>query len=126
MPRQAWFDGLAAGTSLACLIHCLALPLLIALIPALSELLRVPESFHRVALAFAVPASALALFLGYRRHHLINPVFPGVAGLALMASGAFAASSVLQETVLTVVGSLLVAAAHYLNWRLSKKRLAIF
>ncbi len=31
-----WFDGLAVGASVLCLIHCLALPIVIAALPALA------------------------------------------------------------------------------------------
>jgi len=116
--RQNWLDALAAGASLACLVHCLVLPLLIAALPMLGPVLDLPESFHRYALLLAVPASTVALAAGYRRHRAKSPVLPGMAGLALLALGAFAASPP-AETALSVAGSLLVAGAHLLNWRLA-------
>src|SRR3546814_17195654 len=45
----------ALGASLLCLIHCLALPLLFAALPALSSVIPVSRPFHLVMLAIAVP-----------------------------------------------------------------------
>ncbi|MCP1471240.1 hypothetical protein J3E64_002944 [Sphingobium sp. OAS761] len=120
--RQQLFDGLAIGASFICLIHCLALPLLIMLLPALAAYMVVPDSFHVWALVFAAPVSLLALSAGYRRHRGANPLLIALPGLALMAIGALAAPSQWMETALTVPGVLLLAIGHALNWH--KLRLA--
>lgn len=116
-PRQQLFDGLSIGASFICLIHCLALPLLIMLLPALSAFLVVPESFHVWALVFAAPISLLALSVGYRHHRAASPLLIALPGLALMAIGALTTSSQWMETVLTVPGVLLLAIGHALNWQ---------
>lgn len=113
-----WLDGVSVGASLLCLIHCLALPLLIAALPALARALDLREGFHLLVLAAAIPTSAVALIAGRRRHGAFVPVFTGIAGLALMAAGALFASRAATETALTVAGSLLLAGAHIANWRL--------
>lgn len=114
---QSFWDGAAIGASMLCLIHCLALPVLIALLPALAGLLAVPEGFHLAALAFALPASALALATGYRRHGLILPALIGASGLALLGWGALGGHDLAIETGLSVIGSLTLAAGHVWNWR---------
>lgn len=114
---QRIWDGAAIGASALCLIHCLALPVLIALLPALADLLAVPESFHLAALAFAVPASAVALGTGYRRHGMLLPAAIGVMGLGLLGWGALGGHAVATETGLSVLGSILLAAGHVWNWR---------
>ena len=116
MPRQRYYDGAAIGASVLCLIHCLLLPVLIILLPALAAFLTVPEAFHLWALVFAAPASALTLGTAYGLHRSVKPaliVFPGVVLLAL---GALVALSESMETALTVVGALLLAIGHALNW----------
>ena len=115
--RQRVFDGLAIGASMLCLVHCLVLPVVIVLLPALAAFLAVPEAFHLWALAFAVPSSALALTAGYRRHHWSRPIMIVVPGIALLAFGALAAPTEAAETWLTVPGALLLAIGHALNWR---------
>lgn len=113
----SWLDGLAIGAAAACLIHCLALPVIFALLPALSALLPSPESIHAVAIIFALPVSGGALLAGFRAHHLITPLILGGCGLAALASALLLAPEGQMETLITVAGSLMIAAAHILNWR---------
>jgi hypothetical protein len=110
-------EGIAVGATIACLIHCLALPLLIAALPVLSSVLPIPENFHLIALGLAIPATAGALFAGYRRHRLAAPLIAGTVGLTLLALGAIHWGETPLETPVTVVGSLCIAAAHLANWR---------
>lgn len=105
-----------------CLVHCLALPLIAAAIPALACVLDLPESLHLVLLLFAVPVSAYALVHGYRHHGKVLPALFGGVGLGLLTAGVFAASSEAMETALTVGGGLLLATAHLRNWRLRGRR----
>ena len=43
--REDWFERAAMGASMLCLVHCLALPLIIAALPALSQILAIPRAF---------------------------------------------------------------------------------
>ena len=86
----------AVGASLLCLVHCAGLPLLLAALPALSQVLAIPEQLHVWLLAFAIPSSALAL----------------------MAAAVFAFAESAAEAPVTIAGSLCLAAAHIGNWRL--------
>ncbi len=113
----SWFDGLAVGASVLCLIHCLVLPILIAALPALAARLDLGEGFHLGVLAFALPVSAVALGEGWRRHRGLTPLFVGAAGLVLLAAGLAFEEWVAVETGVTVAGSLLLAGAHVANWR---------
>lgn len=110
-------EGIAVGATIACLAHCLALPLLFALIPVVSTILPIPEHFHLIALALAIPATGGALFAGYRRHRIAGPLLAGTAGLVLLTLGATHWESTPLETPITVLGSLCIAAAHLVNWR---------
>jgi len=122
--ERAWLDHFAVGASLLCLIHCLALPILIAALPVLARALDLGEGFHLLILAAAIPSSAIALAGGHRRHGALVPVFAGIAGLILMAAGALFVSRAAAETALTVAGSLLLAGAHIANWRLRTRAAA--
>src|SRR3990170_8712658 len=110
-PLGRMADGTAVGASLLCLIHCLLLPLVIALFPALGGLIGLPESLHILLFATAVPVSALAIVAGYRRHGSMLPGSIAVAGLGLIGGGALAGLPLLLETSVTVVGSLALALA---------------
>lgn len=122
LQRQTWLDGAAASVSLLCLVHCLALPLLIAALPALSQVLAVPEGFHRGVALIALPASSVALLSGFRRHRSARALALAVLGLGAIGWGAFGAQSASAELVATVIGSVLVSAAHVVNWALAQAR----
>ncbi len=108
----------AFGASCLCLFHCLALPLVLAALPAFSNVLGTSEAFHFWVLALAVPASTVALVSGQTRHRRAYPLILGLTGLALLFGGAFLTDVRANETLLTVAGSLMLAAAHIANWRL--------
>ncbi|WP_240320868.1 MerC domain-containing protein [Sphingomonas crusticola] len=115
--RADLIEGIAVGATIACLIHCLVLPLLIAVLPVLSSVLPIPEHFHLIALALAIPATAGALFAGYRRHRLAGPLIAGTIGLALLALAAIHWGETPLEMPVTVLGSIAIAIAHLTNWR---------
>lgn len=117
------FDSVALGASALCLVHCVALPLLIAALPALSTLLDVPESFHRAMLFIAVPTSLVAIHLGRRRHHRLSPALLAVVGLGLLFWGAYGVATARSELLLSVAGGLALAWAHIRNWLLRPRLL---
>ncbi|WP_293643732.1 MerC family mercury resistance protein [Sphingopyxis sp. RIFCSPHIGHO2_12_FULL_65_19] len=121
-PRLADLMGLAL--SLSCLLHCLALPLLLLLAPALSRWIALPEGVHAAILMLALPAAAIAMRDGWRRHRRIVPAMLAAAGLGLLALGLLAhegwmaaADPEAADRMLTSMGALVLAAAHLLNWR---------
>lgn len=117
-PSIDWVERAAVGASFVCLVHCLALPLLLAALPVLAAAIPLPETFHLWVIAFAVPTSAIALITGRARHGSIHPVVIGGIGLFLLAVGALVVGETPWETPVTVAGSLTLAAAHLWNWRL--------
>jgi hypothetical protein len=114
---QRWFDSLATGASALCLVQCLSVPLVLALLPALAMIWTIPECFHLGAFLVAIPFSAVALIMGCGRHRRRVPMRWVVAGLAFLAAGLLAASSGQAETLLTVIGSCLLAFGHVRNRR---------
>ena len=116
--REDWLERAGLAASMLCLVHCLALPLLFALLPSLIATFSLPESFHLWVLAFAVPASGFALFSGHGRHGAIHPLITGITGLALLAIGVLRFGASPWEMPVTVAGSLCLAFAHIRNWRL--------
>ena len=121
-PRLADLTGIAL--SFTCLIHCLALPLLLLLAPALSRWITLPEGVHAVILLLAVPAALIAMKDGWHRHRHMLPGLLAVVGLGLLAMGlaahegwVAAADPEAADRLLTSIGALTLAAAHLLNWR---------
>lgn len=105
--------------SALCLVHCLALPLLLAVLPVLLGSFVSGEAFHRWMLLAVVPTSAWALIGGVGRHGVRAPLMIAAVGIALLTLAAFGGSwfglPESGDTGLTVVGGLLLAAAHSWN-----------
>jgi hypothetical protein len=115
--RRGTLDLVAAILSSLCLIHCIAVPVAIALLPALALVVPDIEWLHAALLVIAVPASGLALWRGWHVHRNPAPARIGAAGLLVMATALFAVPHSVTEVMLTVGGGLLVATGHLFNLR---------
>ncbi|MCH6549232.1 MAG: MerC domain-containing protein [Proteobacteria bacterium] len=116
-------DNAAVALSGLCLLHCLALPMLIAVLPFLGQF--GAGHFHIQMLIAVVPVSIIAFALGFRRHHSRSVVaWGGVGVLLLMVGGTIAHGSygIVADRLLTICGALILAAAHYFNNRFSRHR----
>ncbi len=111
------FDLSAIGLSGLCLVHCLALPVLAAILPVFGSWARA-EWVHAVFIAIAAPLSAGALWLNSRgERRPMGLYIAALAGLALLALGAGGRPKPSLETPITVAGSLTLVGAHLWNWR---------
>jgi MFS superfamily sulfate permease-like transporter len=120
--RSAILDRMALALSGLCLLHCLLLPFLVAVLPFLGQFS--DDHLHAELLIVVLPVSIIALILGYRRHRNIGVVAWGAAGLIVLTIGGTIAHSVyglLLDRTMTVVGSITLAITHYRNFRLSKQ-----
>ncbi|MGR4889966.1 MerC domain-containing protein [Sphingopyxis sp. LARHCG72] len=113
-------EGAAVSASFLCLVHCLALPLLLLALPVIAGTIFEAESFHIVAAALVVPAAVLAFLLGYRRHRSLRPATLGSAGVACIVAALFPALGEPAAAVMTTTGSLLLIGGHIFNWRLRR------
>lgn len=114
-------DQVAVALSGLCLVHCLALPLVIAVLPFLGQFS--DDHLHVQMLILVIPVSVIALGLGFRRHRHKGVVVAGVAALILVTLGGTVAHNhygLLADRLLTIVGSLALAFTHYRNFRLSR------
>jgi hypothetical protein len=114
-------DRLGILLSGICIIHCLALPLLLAALPFLGESFLGGHGFHEWLLVAVVPVSLVALGFGYRRHGDVNVLRLGGTGLALLAFATYGyrliGLSEDWERIISIVGGLIHAAGHLLNFR---------
>jgi hypothetical protein len=113
--------GMTAST--LCLIHCLAMPVVIALIPAFAAQLFESDWFH-IVLAFMVLVFCLLAFIpGYTRHHDKRLIWIGIVGLSFVFFATFVARfwSETAEIGLVTVGNLVLVAGHLLNRKLTNK-----
>lgn len=112
-----WLDGLAVSVSTLCLVHCLAWPVLFALMPAWSRWLGLPDAVHLWLLLIALPLSSVALWRAARLSPRAWQSFGlGMAGLSGITAGLLIEGQ-LPETIVTSIGSALLASAHIINWR---------
>lgn len=113
-------DHLAITLSGLCLVHCLLLPATIVALPLLAQ--TSDTHFHTQMLLVVIPVSLFAYTLGYPRHRNKTIVAWGLAGIAIMSIGgtiAHAKYGLVADTTLTVAGSIILAASHYFNNRLT-------
>lgn len=114
--EEPGWDGLAICASALCLVHCLALPVLIAFLPSIAQWADLGEAFHILMLAIAFPLSGLTLWRGWRRHGAGRPIAMGGIGLALLLAGLIF-EGVTLGVALTVGGGVTLAFAHVANLR---------
>jgi hypothetical protein len=114
-------DRFGATASFLCAIHCAALPLVIAILPAIGLGFLANHKFERGFVAFASMLALTTLFLGFRRHRQFRAFWLLVPGILLLGAGMiidFEQSSTLHA-VLVAIGGTLVAASHVMNLRLA-------
>lgn len=98
-----------------CLLHCLALPLLVAFLPLAAQAAD-SELVHRILVVAAAPVSLRVIWKTLPVDG--NGLFIGTAlsGLGLLVVGAFVEAVSAYEQPITVVGGLLLGSAHIWNW----------
>ncbi len=114
--KTNWLDGAAVVLSALCLVHCLALPLIIIGVPFLAQFAE--GHLHLQMLVIVLPLSTLALGIGYRRHRNSRILIGGVVGMSLLIIGATVAHAqlgLIADRAFTICGSLTLATAHYFN-----------
>lgn len=103
-------DGAATGLSLACIVHCLILPIFAATSPFVAALAE-NELVHIVVAVLAVLASGSIIAMAPSAR---KPAFliPAGLGMALIVGALFLEEFGVDETIPTVIGGLLIAFAH--------------
>jgi hypothetical protein len=116
-------DRTAVALSGLCLLHCLALPVLVGMLPFAGQF--GDAHFHLQMLAVVVPVSVLAFAMGYRKHGSLRVLLGGAIGLGLLSIGATVVHDrmgVSTDRLFTIVAAVTLAVAHFYNARLAKHR----
>jgi hypothetical protein len=103
-------DRAATALSALCILHCLALPLLASVLPFLSVVADA-EWVHWLFAALAIVISSSVPLRDVTARNL-GFLAPAGLGIAFLLGGLFAERFGADETVLTVIGGVLVAFAH--------------
>ena len=120
MLLSKYFDRVAIVLSTICIVHCLAMPFVIALLPVAAFAIGGDGHFHSLMLWFVVPTSVLGFGLGLRVHRRVDIVAMGAVAIAALAASALWGHSQWDprvEVVVNVASSVLLAAAHWRNFR---------
>lgn len=115
---RSWLDGVAIALSALCMMHCLALPLFVIGLPLLAQFS--DTHLHYQLLLVVVPLSLIAFATGCRRHRNPRILAAGGLGLLLLIIGATVAHTSLgplADRLFTILGSLVLAGAHWKNSR---------
>ncbi len=114
-PAKARLDLYAAGLSTLCLLHCLALPLLVTIMPLAAQAAE-SELAHQILILAAVPVSLRAIWKTPAMDG--NRLFVGAAlsGLGLLLVAAFIEAVSAYEEPITVAGGVLLCWAHLRRW----------
>jgi len=115
-------DQTAVALSGLCLLHCLALPFVVGLLPFAGQFS--DDHFHLQMLLVVVPVSVLAFGLGFRRHGRISLLLGGALGLLLLIAAATVVHARLgasADQLFTVAAATLLAISHFYNSRFSRQ-----
>jgi hypothetical protein len=110
----------AIALSTICIVHCLAMPLVIAVLPVAALAIGGDGHFHSLMLWFVVPTSVLGFGLGLRVHRRLDIVVMGAVAILALAFAALWGHSAWDpsvEVLANVAASVLLAAAHWRNFR---------
>ena len=87
--RKQFSDKLSICLSLCCILHCIALPVVILMIPSFASLWINNEKVHVILVLFAVPISLFAMAKSLRVHHNYKCISLAVIGLSLLVGAIF-------------------------------------
>lgn len=121
---QSMADKASIGLSVLCALHCLALPLVVVLLPSLVALGLEDESFHLWLVIVVIPVSAYALVMGCSKHRRMGVLYIGLLGMGILCLAPFVGHEFLGELgekLLTLIGAVLIAATHIRNYRLCRQ-----
>jgi len=84
-----WADWTGLAASIACGIHCAAMPLLLTYLPSFGLSWLAHEGFHQWMTLLCFIFAASAFIPGWRKHKSLVPAFSGLVGITLLSLSAF-------------------------------------
>jgi drug/metabolite transporter (DMT)-like permease len=113
------FDKLGIGLSVLCLLHCIFLPILLAIVPLLTGSIG-DSFFHGVLLIVIAPLAMASWSKGLRKFELSAVLVLGLTGLSFLLGALWVPEGTAHSTV-TCLGGMLVVIAHWLNLKSCSK-----
>lgn len=106
-----------------CMLHCLALPFILTLLPITQGAFLDEQLFHVLMLVLILPVSLIALTIGCSKHKDRLTMILGGIGLTILALTAFFGHDwlgITGERIVTSFGGLILAGAHIQNYRICR------
>jgi hypothetical protein len=119
---HSFWDQVGMTISSLCFVHCMVTPIFLLTLPWLGEYFHDPL-FHLVVFFLVVPVGMYAFTQGYGHHKNKWVLIFGVPGLLAVGLGAWVPNEiqdVIGHETVTVIGSVLLITAHYINRRTCK------
>lgn len=101
-----------------CMIHCLALPLLVSALPMVAGGILEDEWTHKALAGLVVTVALTAVLPAYLKHGNKMVLFGMISGLSLVLIASFACGKLISEELevpLISLGNLLIMATHLRN-----------
>ncbi len=117
--NQELVDTTGACLSVACAIHCLAMPLLVAVLPLIGLGFFATERAEVVLISGAIALAIGSLAWGVRHHRSWRALLVLIVALAFIATARTAVEGTF-EVVFYSIGGVLLASAHLVNRHLCK------
>lgn len=117
--NQELVDTTGACLSVACAIHCLSMPLLIAVLPLIGLGFFATERAELVLISGAIALAIGSLAWGVRHHRSWRALLVLIVALAFIATARTAVEGTF-EVVFYSIGGVLLASAHLVNRHLCK------
>ena len=117
-------DKIAMTLSIICVVHCFFVPSFLILGAGYLSFAIDNEFVHKLIVLLAIPISIFALSIGYKNHKTTSFIPIAVFGLVLLILAVILGASVLGEAgeqMLTLLGSISLAYAHYKNYKTCKE-----
>lgn len=102
--------------SVACAIHCLAMPVLITLLPFIGGSFLADHETEFYVLGSSWLLAGILLYNDYRKHKTILPLSLLAGSVATKLLEVFVLGEA-SEVYMAPIGGLLIAVAYYFNWK---------
>lgn len=116
--KSAKLDQAGMTASIACAIHCAALPFVITTLPLFGLGFLAHTWVELTMICISLVIGIWSLTTSYPKHRKLLPVVILVLGFVLIGSGHYLVEDL--EAVLIPLGGLTIAASHFVNWKYSK------
>ncbi len=115
---QGNLDSLGMLASTVCMVHCMAMPFVIGLLPAIGLSFLEGHAAHQILAFFVVGFALAAVLPAYLKHKRASVLWSMIGGIALVLLATFGSGVLFPESYelpLITVGNMIVVFSHWRN-----------